>query len=82
MNPVLPPGDVVESVTVSGDTGTVRLETSDASVSTLISPTEVNDLPLPSRDPMNLMLLVPGYRAVGRRRALRRIRCRSMAAGR
>src|SRR5208283_3247570 len=37
VNPVLQPGDVVESVTVAAETATVHLESSDSSISTLIS---------------------------------------------
>jgi hypothetical protein len=42
-----------------------HLESSDSSISTLISPAEGNDLPLPSRDPMQLMLLVNGVSTGG-----------------
>jgi hypothetical protein len=65
VNPILQPGDVVESVSVAAEAATVHLESSDSSISTLISPAEVNDLPLPSRDPMQLMLLVNGVSSGG-----------------
>jgi hypothetical protein len=65
VNLVLQLGEVVESVTVSADAVVAHVESSDSSISTLISPAEVNDLPLPSRDPMQLMLLVNGISTGG-----------------
>jgi hypothetical protein len=59
------PGEVTESITVTAESATTQLETSNSSISTLISPSEVDDLPLPSRDPMQLMLLVNGVSSGG-----------------
>ena len=51
-------GNVGETVTVT--TQAVDLNRSDATVSTLISPNDVQNLPLPNREITNLIALAPG----------------------
>ena len=58
-------GEVSESVTVSGETAALTVDRSTSSVSTLITPSQVTDLPLPNRDPINLMVLVNGVSTGG-----------------
>ena len=65
VNLTLSPGDVAESVTVTADVAALGLERNDSSLSTLINPSELDDLPLPSRNPMNLLLLVNGVATGG-----------------
>ncbi len=65
MDLLLSPGDVAESVTVTAETATTRLETSDSSISTLMSPSQVADLPVVSRNPMELLALVNGVSSGG-----------------
>jgi outer membrane receptor for ferrienterochelin and colicin len=52
-------GQVSESVTVSGDTAG-QLATETASMGNTITPSQLQDLPLPSRSPYNLLALTPG----------------------
>ena len=65
VNLTLSPGDVAESVTVTADVAALGLERNDSSLSTLINPSELDDLPLPSRNPMNLLLLTTGVATGG-----------------
>ncbi len=65
VNLVLSPGDVAESVTIAADVATLALERADSSLSTLVNPSQLDDLPLPSRNPMNLLLLVTGVATGG-----------------
>lgn len=54
----LQPGDVSETVVVTAQAE--QLNRSDATVSTLITPQDVDNLPLPNREITNLIALAPG----------------------
>lgn len=57
-------GQVSESVTVVGDTAG-QLATETGTIGTTITPSEVQDMPLPSRSPYNLLALQPGVSSGG-----------------
>ena len=57
-------GQVSESVTVAGDTAG-QLQTESASIGNTITPSQLQDLPLPSRSPYNLLALQPGVSSGG-----------------
>jgi hypothetical protein len=59
----LPVGQVSQTVNVEGDISQVETETSE--VSTLISPTQMRDLPLNGRNFEQLITLAPGVSTVG-----------------
>jgi hypothetical protein len=61
INPRLEVGNTGETVTVSA--ASVELETTNATVSGVVTPREVSDLPLNSRDFYSLLQLVPNVRA-------------------
>ena len=52
-------GDVAETVTVEGTAG--QLATDSASLGNTITPSQLQDLPLPSRNVLNLLALTPGF---------------------
>ncbi len=56
----LPPGSVTETVEVNG--GVAQLESESSETGTVISPTEVHDLPLNGRAYADLAVLAPGVR--------------------
>src|SRR5918999_620177 len=58
VNVVLQPGDVSETVTVTASTPLVKTESSD--VSTLITATQVEQMPLNGRNVMSLVAMQPG----------------------
>lgn len=51
-------GSAQQTVTVTG--GTPMLQTDNATIGTVISPREVNELPLNGRNPLSLVALAPG----------------------
>jgi Carboxypeptidase regulatory-like domain/TonB-dependent Receptor Plug Domain/TonB dependent receptor len=57
-------GQVSESVEVEGSTAG-QLQTETASIGTTITPSQLQDLPLPSRSPYNLLQLTPGVSSGG-----------------
>jgi hypothetical protein len=57
-------GQVSESVTVEGATAG-QLATETASLGNTIAPSQLQDLPLPSRSPYNLLALTPGVSSGG-----------------
>jgi len=59
VNIVMAVGQISESITVS-DKAAARLETDNSSISTLITPSQVTDLPIPNRNITNLLALVGG----------------------
>ena len=61
---VVHPGDVVETVTVSGEI-LGQLESETSSVGATINTSQVQDLPLPSRNILNLLTLVGGVSSGG-----------------
>jgi outer membrane receptor protein involved in Fe transport len=61
---VVHPGDVVETVTVSGEI-LGQLESETSSVGATINTSQVQDLPLPSRNVLNLLTLVGGVSSGG-----------------
>jgi hypothetical protein len=66
VNLVMTPGEVVESITISGgDVATALLDTATSWVGTLITPSEMRDLPLNGNDATQLMTLVPGVSTGG-----------------
>ena len=66
INVALSPGAVAESITVEGDVAG-QLATDSSSLGSVINTGQVQDLPLPSRNIMNLALADPGH-IVRRRR--------------
>jgi hypothetical protein len=60
----LAPGEVQETITVVGDRAG-RLETEDSSVGLVISTAQVKNLPLPSRNVLNLLTLAGGVSSGG-----------------
>ena len=61
MNATLPPGTATEIVEVTGEAPLV--DVGKTSVSTNITPTEVEELPMVGRDVANLAYLAPGVKA-------------------
>ncbi len=61
---VVHPGDVVETVTVSGE-ALGQLESETSSLGATINTSQVRDLPLPSRNILNLLTLVGGVSSGG-----------------
>lgn len=59
----LRPGDITETVKVSATDA--RLDTDTAAITTFISSKEVSDMPLPSRNFMQLLTLSPATLAIG-----------------
>ncbi len=57
-------GQVSESVTVEGETAG-QLATETASMGNTITPSQLQDMPLPSRSPYNLLALTPGVSSGG-----------------
>ena len=57
-------GGVAETVTVEGATAG-QLQTETATVGQTITPSELQDMPLPSRNPLNLLILTPGVSSGG-----------------
>lgn len=57
-------GDVTETITVVGDTAG-RLETETSSMGSVINTSQVRNLPLPSRNVLNLLTLVGGVSSGG-----------------
>ena len=60
VNLLMTPGEVVQSVTVSGDVAAIHLDTNTSSVGTVITPAQVRDLPIYNNDATNLLALVNG----------------------
>lgn len=67
VNVSLQTGDVSESVTVTGVGGEV-LQTQTATVGTTITGRQITEVPLTSRDALDLVTLLPGTATVGRPR--------------
>lgn len=61
---VLKPGEVAETVTITGE-GLGQLETESSSTGAVINTSQVRDLPLPSRNVLNLLTLVGGVSSGG-----------------
>lgn len=61
---VVHPGDVVETVTVSGES-LGQLESETSSIGATINTSQARDLPLPSRNVLNLLTLVGGVSSGG-----------------
>ena len=61
----LSPGETTQSITVTAEVVGAHMDTNTSSVSTLITPSDVTDIPLPTRDPMNLLTLVAGVSTGG-----------------
>ncbi len=57
-------GEVTQTVTVNGGTRG-QLASASSSLGSTITPSEVQDLPLPSRDVLNLLALTPGVSSGG-----------------
>jgi hypothetical protein len=57
-------GDVAESINVNGDTQ-AQLSTDTASLGNTVTPQQIQDLPLPSRNLYNLLALTPGVSSGG-----------------
>ena len=57
-------GTVAETVTVAGDTAG-QLQTETASLGNVVTPSQLQDMPLPSRNPLNLLILTPGISSGG-----------------
>ena len=57
-------GEVAETMTVSGDTQG-QLATDTSSLGNTITPSQLQDLPLPSRNVLNLLALTPGVSSGG-----------------
>ncbi|MGB6944613.1 MAG: carboxypeptidase-like regulatory domain-containing protein, partial [Bryobacteraceae bacterium] len=57
-------GEVAETVTVEG-TSAGQLASDSSSLGTTITPSQLRDLPLPSRNVLNLMALTPGVSSGG-----------------
>lgn len=64
LNFTLQPGELTESITVVGE-GLGRLEAESSSVGAVIDSRQVHDLPMPSRDILNLLTLVSGVSSGG-----------------
>jgi len=64
INVTLQPGAVAESITVSGETAG-QLATDSSSISNVITMSQVQDLPLPSRNILNLLSLTAGISSGG-----------------
>ena len=64
INVTLQPGGVSESITVSGETSG-QLSTDSSSISNVINMSQVQDLPLPSRNILNLLSLTAGASSGG-----------------
>ncbi len=64
INVALSPGAVAESITVEGDAAG-QLATDSSSLGNVINTSQVQDLPLPSRNIMNLLSLTPGISSGG-----------------
>lgn len=58
LTPVLSVGDLAESVSVTADTA--LLQTEKSSAETVIQVRQIRELPLATRNPLNLVSLVPG----------------------
>src|SRR5262249_39729532 len=58
-------GDIRETVTVEGRTGTGQLALDSSALGTSVAPSELQDLPLPSRAALNLLALTPGVSTGG-----------------
>ena len=67
VNVALQTGDVAETVTVSGGAEVVQAET--ATIGSTISGRQITETPIPSRDAVDLISLLPGTASVGRPRA-------------
>src|SRR5579871_62255 len=57
-------GSVAETVTVEGS-GAGQLQTETGSLGSTVTPSELQDMPLPSRNPLNLLILTPGVSSGG-----------------
>src|SRR5579871_22489 len=57
-------GAVAETVTVEGS-GAGQLQTETGSLGSTVTPSELQDMPLPSRNPLNLLILTPGVSSGG-----------------
>src|SRR5262249_61119020 len=64
MNVTLQPGGTTESVTVVG-ASEAQLATDTASLGSVITPSQVQNLPLPNRNILNLLSLTPGVSSGG-----------------
>ena len=64
ISPVLKIGSVLEVVEVSGTAA--RVQTDKASVETAIEEKQIRDMPLNGRNPVELVMLAPGMRFLGR----------------
>ena len=64
VNVMLQPGEVSETITVIGE-GLGQLETESSSVGAVINASQVRDLPMPSRNMLNLLTLVGGVSSGG-----------------
>ncbi|MBL8228281.1 MAG: TonB-dependent receptor [Bryobacterales bacterium] len=64
VNVVLQPGELAETVTVVGE-GLGQLESESSSLGAIINTTQVKDLPMPSRNVLNLLTLVGGVSSGG-----------------
>lgn len=64
INVTLQPGGVTESITVAGDTAG-QLATDSSSITNVITMSQVQDLPLPSRNILNLLSLTAGISSGG-----------------
>src|SRR5687767_7980354 len=65
LDSVLPIGGVDETVTVVGETAAARLETEDSAIGLVINTSQVQGLPLPSRNVLNLLTLAGGVSSGG-----------------
>lgn len=68
VNVALEPGQISESVTITGAGGEL-LQTQSANVATTITGRQITELPFTSRDALDLVLLLPGTAQAGRPRA-------------
>jgi hypothetical protein len=64
INFTLQPGAIAESISVSGETAG-QLATETSSLGNVINPSQVQDLPAPSRNILNLLSLTPGVSSGG-----------------
>lgn len=64
VNVVLQPGAVAESVTVTSESAG-QLATDSSSIGNVITPSQVQNLPLPNRNILNLLSLTPGVSSGG-----------------
>lgn len=60
----LMPGDVTETITVEAEAGG-QVEAESSSIGAVINTSQVNSLPLPSRNVLNLLTLIPGVSSGG-----------------